>query len=215
MQESESSAGDPPSGTTDVISAVADAVSRNVRAQRLARSWTVEQLAARAGVSKGMITQVELGKTNPSIVTLARLANALGINIGALLELETPLSAQVVPSSEGITIWTGAPGTAGKLLVSSQGADNAELWDNIITGGDSLYSDPHPAGTRELLLVVDGTLTLEVSGVAYELSSGDAATFRGDQAHAYLNTTDAPARYSLTVVWPNPEPSRARHRRIH
>ncbi|MFG1945714.1 helix-turn-helix domain-containing protein [Nonomuraea sp. NPDC048826] len=190
--------------SADPISAVAAAVSRNVRTYRTNLQWTIDQLAARARVSKGMIAQVEQGKTNPSIATLARLANALGVNIGTLVESEPPETAQIVTAEQGVKVWTGQPGTVGKLLVSSQGADNTELWDNTIASGDALHSDPHPTGTRELLLVVEGELTIDVGGVAYTLQTGDAAAFRGDQHHAYLNPSAEPVRYSLTVVWPNP-----------
>ena len=51
---------------------VTDAVARNVREARLERGWTLEQLATRSGVSKGMVVQIEQARTNPSIGTLSK-----------------------------------------------------------------------------------------------------------------------------------------------
>jgi len=181
---------------------VAAAVSRNVRTFRARRNWTIETLAGRAKISKGMVIQIEQGRTNPSITTLARLANALDVNMATLLETGTEQTTSLVRAEDGAKVWMGQPGTAGVLMVSSHGADNAELWHNTLAAGDGLKADPHPNGTRELLLVVEGTLTVEVADNSYDLDRGDAITFHADYAHGYFNHSAAPARYSLTVVWP-------------
>ena len=57
------------------------AVGRNVRGHRTRMAWTMDDLAARSGVSKGMLSQVEQGRTNPSVATICRLATALGVSI--------------------------------------------------------------------------------------------------------------------------------------
>ena len=54
------------------------AVGRNVRSHRTRLAWTLDDLAARSGVSKGMLSQVEQARTNPSVATICRLATALG-----------------------------------------------------------------------------------------------------------------------------------------
>jgi transcriptional regulator with XRE-family HTH domain len=180
-------------------------VSRNVRAYRKSHGWTIDQLADRANLGRVTVAEVEQGKDGPDMVTLARLANALGVNMGALLESERPASTRVVSAGSGFPVWTGQPGTVGSLLLASRGSDNAELWHNTIAAGDGLHSDPHPAGVREMLLVIEGDLVLEVAGVSYRLNCGDAATFRGDQPHAYINPTESITRYALVVVWPNHE----------
>jgi transcriptional regulator with XRE-family HTH domain len=63
------------------------ALAANVREWRTRRGWSQSELAARAGLSKGMLVQVEQAQTNPSIATLCKLANALGIALVTLVEL--------------------------------------------------------------------------------------------------------------------------------
>ena len=71
---------------TEPAEAVARTIGRRVRAGRTERGWTLDVLAQRSGVSRRMLINVEQGATNPSIATLLRLADALGIGLPALVE---------------------------------------------------------------------------------------------------------------------------------
>jgi quercetin dioxygenase-like cupin family protein len=177
------------------------AVARNVRAQRTRLAWTLDDLAARSGVSKGMLSQVEQARTNPSVATICRLATALGVSVASLVEAPEGPSVRVVRADEGVTLWTGGQAqSAAKLMVGSGTSQQVELWDVRMLPGDGYASEGHPSGTRELLLVLDGELTMELDGTAYKVAAGDAIGFVADIPHAYRNLGDAPLRYSLTVV---------------
>jgi uncharacterized cupin superfamily protein len=64
-------------------------------------------------------------------------------------------------------------------------------------------SEAHRAGTRELLLVLTGTLLLVVAGSEHTLRAGDSASFDGGIAHSYRNASSSrPARFSLAVYEP-------------
>src|SRR5690606_32434074 len=60
---------------------------------RKLRQLTLDQLAQRSGVSKSMLSQIERGKANPTFVILWNLTQALGVDIGALVD-------QVVPRAQ-------------------------------------------------------------------------------------------------------------------
>ena len=68
----------------EVAMAIADGVNP-VRAWREHRGLTQEQLAEASGVSKPFVSQIEGGKRTGSASTLARLARALGVPVGALI----------------------------------------------------------------------------------------------------------------------------------
>jgi transcriptional regulator with XRE-family HTH domain len=177
------------------------AVGRNVRSQRTRLAWTLEDLATRSGVSKGMLSQVEQARTNPSVATICRLATALGVSIASLVEAPEAPSARVVRAKEAVTLWAGGhQDSAARLLVGSGTSQQVELWDVGMAPGDGYGSDGHPSGTRELLLVIDGELTLELDGVAHRVGAGDAIAFVADRPHAYRNRGDAPLRYALSVI---------------
>jgi transcriptional regulator with XRE-family HTH domain len=177
------------------------AVARNVRAQRTSLAWTLDDLAARSGVSKGMLSQVEQARTNPSVATICRLATALGVSIASLVEAPEGPSARVVRAEEAVTLWTGGHQDSwARLLVGSGTSQQVELWDVRMVAGDGYASEAHPSGTRELLLVIEGELTLELDGDPHQVGAGDAIAFVADRPHAYRNRGTAPLRYSLSVI---------------
>jgi transcriptional regulator with XRE-family HTH domain len=60
-------------------------LGRNVRAARLSKGLSQEQLAFEADMKRSYVSDLERGTRNPSIKALARLAAALGVEPGALL----------------------------------------------------------------------------------------------------------------------------------
>lgn len=65
-------------------------ISQNIRSVRLSQGMTVEQLAARSGFSKGFISQVENFRVTPSLNSLNKIADALGLRIADLFQTESP-----------------------------------------------------------------------------------------------------------------------------
>jgi transcriptional regulator with XRE-family HTH domain len=178
------------------------AVGRHVRAERARLAWTLDELAARSGVSKGMLHQIEQAKTNPSIGTIVRLATALGVTIASLVEAPEAPGARVVRADEAIGLWSGKPGSSHRLLVGSGTREQVELWDARLAPDDGYQAEAHPTGTRELLLVIDGELTMEIDGVPHLVGAGDAIAFVADRAHAYRNAGKTPVRFAMAVVIP-------------
>jgi transcriptional regulator with XRE-family HTH domain len=183
--------------------AVAAAVARNSRRLRTARGWSLDQLAARSGVSKGMLVHLEQARTNPSLGTLVKLAETLGVSLAALVELHEAPVVRVVQPSETVRLWAGLDGSSGDLLVGSDERDHVELWTWTLAPGDSHASEAHADGTREMLHVIDGTLTLDVGGVAHTVPPGAAALFHADRPHSYRNERRRPVRLVMLVLQPD------------
>jgi quercetin dioxygenase-like cupin family protein len=88
-------------------------------------------------------------------------------------------------------------------VAGTEPPDVTELWDWTLGPGESHASEPHTAGTRELILVLDGRLELRVGERAEVLATGDSASFAGDLPHGYVNVNPAQAaRFALTVFEP-------------
>lgn len=182
--------------------ALAASIGARVRQERQSRGWTLDQLAGAAGVSRRMVVNVEQGAANPSVGTLLRISDALGVGLPALVESPKPKSVTVTRSGEGAALWSSAAGGRGLLVAGTQSPDVLELWDWTLAAGDEHASEAHAAGTRELLQVHSGVLTLTVADDAYNLRAGDAVSFPGDAAHSYANHGPDPARFSLAVFEP-------------
>lgn len=185
---------------------IAAAIARNVKTMRTRMGWSLDELASRSGVSKGMLVQIEQARTNPSVVTLNRIAEALGIAIARLVDLaETPV-VRVIRASEVVTLWQTGRGSVANLLVGYDGSDHIEFWDWRLAAGDRYQGDPHLPGTREMIHVLSGRLRLDVDGREHMLEPGDIALFAADRPHEYGNAGDTPVRMALVVVQPTPPP---------
>lgn len=195
---------------TDGTSALRQAMGSRVRAERLERRWTLDQLAEAAAVSRRLLVSVEQGEANPSIGTLLRLSDALGVGLPALVAPPVESAVAITRQGSGAELWTSPSGGSARLVAGTRPPDVLELWSWVLAPGDRHASDPHAAGTTELLQVLEGAIAIEVAGVTHALSTGDAATFRGDVEHAYRNDSASPARFSLAVFEPGVAPSSAR-----
>lgn len=182
--------------------ALALAIGVRVRQQRQSRGWTLDQLAEAAGVSRRMVVNVEQGAVNPSVGTLLRISDALGVGLPALVELPQPKPVKVTRRGDGAILWSSESGGRGVLVAGTEPPDVVELWDWTLGPGDHHTSEAHTPGTKELVQVQQGTITVEVAGEPVVLEAGDAVAFPGDVAHGYANPGTQPARFSLAVFEP-------------
>ena len=185
--------------------ALVSLIGERVRARRHDRSFTLDELAERSGVSRRMLVNVEQGTTNASIATLLRLSEALGIGLPDLVapgDDRRPLEVNRARSRPAL--WTGAHGGQAVLTAGITAPETVELWDWTLAPGDAHASEPHVKGARELLHVIEGEVVLSVAGEEAVLRVGDAASFPGDAVHGYRNDGPALTRFALTVFEPSP-----------
>ena len=182
--------------------ALALAIGARVKHERHARRWTLDQLAKAAGVSRRMVINVEQGAANPSVGTLLRISDALGVGLPALVAPPQPKPVRVTRSGDGAVLWSSESGGRGVLVAGTDPPDVVELWDWSLAPGDQHRSDAHTPGTKELVQVQQGTILVTVADQSVTLAAGDAVMFPGDVAHAYANPGPQPARFSLAVFEP-------------
>ena len=149
-----------------------------------------------------MVVSVEQGTANPSVATLLRLSDALGVGLPALVEPPETKAVKITRAGGGAVLWSGAAGGRGVLVAGTSPPDVVELWDWSLGLGDRQTSEAHASGTKELAHVLDGTISVDVAGETIVLKTGDALVFPGDVDHAYANMGDTLARFSLVVFEP-------------
>lgn len=181
---------------------LANSIGARVRQERLSLQWTLDQLADHAGISRRMLVNVEQGAANPSVGTLLRLSDSLGVGLPALVEPPPLKAVKITRRGEGAVLWAGKHGGRGVLLGGTRSPNVIELWDWPLKPGESHDSDAHVTGTEELLQVLEGELTVRVGTETHVLGESDALCFPGDEPHAYENNSNAPLRFTLTVFEP-------------
>ena len=117
-------ASESPSGP----GAIGEAVARTVRQSRTAHGWSLDQLAARSGVSKGVLVALEQGRGNPNLGTLIRISEALGVALTRLVQVEAEPVVRTFPPERHVDLWHGSAGGVGTLLGGSDPRPSIELW---------------------------------------------------------------------------------------
>ena len=182
----------------DVLAAVAG----QMRARRHDRRLSLDQLSARSGVSKGMLVQIENGKSNPSIGTLCKIAAALGASVADLVDATAASAADIVAAAPRV-LWRGRHGGSARLMVGSTGPDMLELWCWEMRPGERYDAPAHPSGTRELLHVTSGRLAVTIDASRYVIAAGRSASAATDRPHAYTCAGRRSTRFTMVVAEPH------------
>src|SRR6266508_96108 len=178
---------------------VARPIAETVRRLRAERSWTLDQLAARSGISRRLIVQIEQAEANPSIGTWLRLAEACEVTLSDILQEQPATTAGVCPAGDELQLWSGPRGGAGRLLVSR---GPLELWSWTLNPGELHESKGHQPGSVELLTLTTGTLHRDVGRETFTRNARDSAWFEATEAHAYRNPTGSRTHFILVFLGP-------------
>ena len=166
------------------LSAVTTRVAREIRAHREARGLSMSATAARAGLSKTILATIESGAGNPSLETLWRIASALDITVGTLLAEDDPVRSQLIRRADG-ELMSFESGVRGRLLYVDGRDRRLESIEMHLEPGRRYESAAHAPGTEELVICLDGKLTLGPAGREESLDEGDALHFAADIPHSY------------------------------
>jgi transcriptional regulator with XRE-family HTH domain len=182
------------------LPSLAGAVARTVKSLRTERAWSLDQLAARSGVSKGVLVALEQGRSNPNLATLARLGDAFGVPVTLLVDVSTEPQVRIGDTAR--VLWSGESGGTGTIIGATDPPWGTELWRWEVRPGETFGGEAHAPGTRELIWVESGTVTVTVAGESYQVGPGQSARFPGALQHHYSNTGTRPVSFLMVVVIP-------------
>lgn len=184
------------------------ALAHNLREWRTRRGWSQAELASRAGVSKGMLVQIEQSQTNPSIATLCKLANALGVALPRLVEVADEPVIRRIAREDVAWLWQGrGRGSAAGLIGGIEAPIPVELWEWRMGPTDAYDAIAHPPGTREIVYALEGQVRVAVEGVETVIDAGACAIFQADRPHRYAAAGRRAARFVMVVVEPLVSPA--------
>jgi len=189
------------SGTTTAIEAVSSGrLGERVRELRRRRGLTLEALAERSGVSRAMISKLERGEKNPTLVVAARLAEGLGVTLSRLAGMEERREVVMVPRERRMVMRDPETGFERQLLSPNAVGLGVEFIRNKIPeGSTSGEFPPHRKGVEEQIVVERGTLKATLAGEQYLLRAGDAIFFEADVPHRFDNAGNGECTYYLVI----------------
>lgn len=181
-----------------------------LRQAREEKNLSLRSVATQLGVSASLISQVETGKTQPSVSTLYAMVSLLGLSLDGLMG-HTPNSAStalVDDPESGALVMEGVA-----VQVVQRAADNPTIdmengvtWERLAVGNTESVSPLlvtyAPGGSSsvegklmrhegvEYGVIMEGSLTLKLEFKTYQLQTGDSFCFDANRPHLYLNHTD-------------------------
>lgn len=180
-------------------------VGENLELLRRQRGLSLERLAARAGVSRAMLGQIEAGDSAPTIAVLWKIARGLGVRFADLLGDEPEQALVILPRSAAKALRSQDGQFESRALFPFDRERRAEFYELRLKVGCVEQAEPHAEGTYENLVVQQGCLRLTVGDRApVDLAAGDAAYFRADAPHAYANPGDVEAVVYLVMTYASP-----------
>ena len=181
---------------------ITTAVARTLQALRADRGWSLDQLAARSGVSKGVLVALEQGRSNPNLATLARIGDAFGVPVTQLVDVGGEPAVRVSSPDASRVLWRGPSGGTGTIIGATDPPWAVELWRWEVMPGEEFGGDAHAPATREMVWVEAGRLTLTVAGERHTVEPGQCARFPASRPHRYSNEGEEPVRFTMVVVIP-------------
>jgi XRE family transcriptional regulator, regulator of sulfur utilization len=172
-------------------------IGGRLKAERQRRGLSLRDLAERTGFSASFLSQLELDQASPSLASLAKLAQTLGLSLGHLLSDAVPgADATVIRAEEHGRLrseWSKA--TVCSLLPSRSDERLSIVLVELEPGGTS--GDPGNLLGREFAYCLRGSLALRLGETDHRLSAGDSVLYDASRAPRWTALGRARAQFLL------------------
>jgi len=183
-------------------------VGEKIKTLRHNMGISAKELASRAAISSGMLSQLEKGSTQGSVETLRKIAKVLNTTIAALFEDEHPHdhdptheSLLVVRKADRKKISFPDPLYRCELLVPDLQGEVEFVLVELEPHRETDELLPHTRGGEEIDMVISGTIAVQIEQKCYILEEGDTIRFNPKTPHKIENRTDKKASY-ISIITP-------------
>lgn len=169
-----------------------------LRELRRSRGLSLRTLARKSGCSPSFISQIEQGKTSPSLVSAKRICRALDMTIAEFLLLNAERrKTRFVPKCDPAQLVTKWPkASLHHLLPPSEQTNFSILVLDLPVGGQTAWRAAKRT-MHELAVVLSGNVLFELGQEQKKMSRNDAAYFDLLNRHRWRNVGTAKARVLL------------------
>ncbi len=173
-------------------------VCNGIRRLRRVHMLTQTDLAKLAGIPRATLANMEKSTSNPSISVVVKVARALGVTVE---ELVTKQQSSFVTRVKRKDMQVGRQdnGNYVSTRVSPINAPYVQINDVNMLPGCHTRGKPHPDGSHELFLCLEGTAIIEIQNEKFEVEAGDLIYFPGNLPHNYGNAGLKPV-HAVSVV---------------
>lgn len=173
-------------------------ISTQLKALRAARGWTLEQLSAASGVSRGMVSKVERCQASATAALLSRLCTALGVTLSDMVS-PPDRGGFLVRKGERPRWQDPATGFTREIVSARLTGSAVEVVEVELPPGARVdYQLPTPAGySQHILALADGLRVHQEK--ATDLKAGDCLFMSPTGLLSFENTGGLPCRYLVVM----------------
>lgn len=175
-------------------------LGKNIHYHRGKKKMSLDTLAKRSGVSKSMLSQIEQDKTNPTIVTVWKIARALGLTVQDLMESSGGHPIEVVRFDDLPVIHSADQLCDIRIDSPVHMTDNLELYHFTLKPTGKHSSKPHYP-SEEFLTVIEGSIKVCAGENSAILNKGDTCRYRGDEEHSVENIGNTISEVYVIVMF--------------
>ncbi|MCS6906941.1 MAG: helix-turn-helix domain-containing protein [Anaerolineales bacterium] len=161
-------------------------LGERIKLLRLERNLTLAELSQKTNLSTSYLSQLERGKTIPSLSSLMEIANALGVNVRYFFEEEQRSDLAFVMRRSPPLQESGQPSPYELSLKPSDEPSRLWVWQYSLPRGSSLRIDAEEEG-EAFCFVLAGEIVLEIREEEIVLAEGDSTAFAATQSHRLTN----------------------------
>ena len=185
--------------STIVDNTITQLASR-IRGERMARRWSLDDLAARSGVSKAMISKIERGEASPTAALLGRLSGAFGLTLSALLA-EAEAAPRGVSRRDEQPLWRDPASGYIRRQVAAPKDMPVELTEVTLPPGAAVsFPAASYAFIAQIIWGLTGRLTFVEGATMHEIGPGDSLALGPPADCAFRNDTASECRYLVVVL---------------
>jgi transcriptional regulator with XRE-family HTH domain len=162
-------------------------VGRNLRRLRIQRGHSLERLAKLSGVSRAMLSQIELGRSVPTVNLLWKVVQALDVPFATLTSIVRGRGTALMRSGRARTLSAQGGRFQSRALFPFDAERKVEFYEVRMAAGVVEEADAHVSGTTENLVLNRGSVEIAVGAEKHRLEAGDAIMFEADVPHTYHN----------------------------
>jgi transcriptional regulator with XRE-family HTH domain len=149
-----------------------------------------------------MISKVERGEKNPTLVVAAKLAEGLGVSLSRLAGAEERPRAVVVRHREQPVMRDPASGFERRVLAPLCAGPVEFIRNTVPENETSGEFPPYRPGTKKYIAVARGELLAVLDGEEHTLGEGDSLYFEADVSHRFDNVGSGACEYYLIIHRP-------------
>jgi transcriptional regulator with XRE-family HTH domain len=175
-------------------------IAARLREERQRRAWSLDELAARAAVSKAMLSKLERGESSPTATLLGRICGAYGLTMSALVAERGETRGRLVKRAEQ-PVWTDPQSHYVRRQVSPLSDLPIQLVEvELPAGAEVAFPASAYAFIRQLVWVLGGRLEFVEGDTVHRMAGGDCLELGAPADCVFRNPGRAACRYLVALT---------------